>query len=382
MEPARAGGSCSAREITAVALLVGALILALYTIVTEREGLQKDDARHYLQMAQSAEYVARLPYTFRVLSPRLAGLWRDDPLAGFTAVTLISLEVAAVALYAYQRAVGLSKMAALAGAVLFAVSGGAIRVLTTPVYVDALTYASEAAAFLFLATGRFRSFLAAVTIGALNRETALLLIPLYVAANPSGAWRRAATWLVLTLPVAALGAVVLLQLWRAAVLGGDASLGSIAPAARAFRPEGLTLTELFDLFSTFGVLWLLAARNLPGPTELQRRALVFGLLVILQLVVARGDEGRVLSHLFVIVMPLAALEIDRLRAAGARRGSLLALALVVASAASMVHGRWIIFEPAGLRYAIVAAGSLVAIALVGYATWTQRDRAGVPGRAR
>ena len=68
-----------------------------------------------------------------------------------------------------------------------------------------------------------------------------------------------------------------------------------------------------------GVLWLLALPHLPGPTAFQRRALVYAALVILQLTVSRGDEGRNLSHLFPVVIPLAMLDVQRVLGVGGRR---------------------------------------------------------------
>ena len=56
--------------------------------------------------------------------------------------------------------------------------------LTTPVYVDAVTYLTEAAAFWLLARRQFWPFLAVVTVGVLNRETALLLVALYLVVEP------------------------------------------------------------------------------------------------------------------------------------------------------------------------------------------------------
>ena len=166
------------RELAAVLSLTGLVTLALYAFATTRVGLRIDDAGQYYQMAESPSYLARLPYTFRVLTPGLAGFWPGDPLAGFTLVTLLALPLAATALYAYMRAINLGRPVALAGALLFAVSGGSIRMLTTPVYVDALTYLTEVAAFWLLARHRFWPFLAVVAVGVLNRETALLLVVL------------------------------------------------------------------------------------------------------------------------------------------------------------------------------------------------------------
>jgi hypothetical protein len=339
------------------------LLLALYAFGTTRVGLQKDDADQYYQMAESASYLARLPYTFRVLTPALASLWPSDPVPGFTLVTLVALTLAATGLYAYQRVVGLVGAAALSGALLFAVSGGSIRMLTTPDYVDAVTYLTEAAAFWFLAAGWFWPFLLTVTVGVLNRETALLLVVLYLVVEPPrrGTWKQAA--LVVLVPSVVFGAVILAKLAAGGVLSGATPLSTLAPFARTFRQDLPSLTEAFDLYSTFGVMWLLALPHLPGPTSFQRRALVFAALVILQLTVSRGDEGRNLSHLFPVLIPLAMLDVQRTWAIGGRAGPILTVVLVVACAASMVHARWTILEPTALRYGLVALGTAVALLL-------------------
>ena len=109
----------------------------------------------------------------------------------------------------------------------------------------------------------------------------------------------------------------------------------------------------------FGVLWLLAVRHLPGPTAFQRRALVYGALVILQLTVSRGDEGRNLSHLFPVVIPLAMLEVQaRAGDVGGRLGMLLATA--AGGRLRGEHGARPLddLEPAALRYGLVAVGPI------------------------
>jgi hypothetical protein len=344
-------------------VLTALVTLLLFAFGTTRVGLQKDDAGQYYRMAESPGYLARLPYTFRVLTPALAGLWPGDPVAGFTLVTLLALPLAATALYAYQRALGLERPAALAGAVLFALSGGAIRMLTTPVYVDGLTYLTVAAAFWLLARRQVWPFVAVVTVGVLNRETALLLVLLYLVVEPPrrATWRRAAVALVL--PSVVFGVVVVRKLAVGGVLDGSVALATLAPFARTFRQDLPTLPELFDVYSTFGVLWLLAARHLPGPASFQRRALVYAALVVLQLTVSRGDEGRNLSHLFPVLIPLAMLDVQRAATVGGRRGLLLTIVLAAACALSMVHARWTILEPALLRYGLVLLGTVVALVI-------------------
>ncbi len=353
----------SRRELIAVWFIAVGLIVLLYAFGTTRVGLQKDDAGQYFQMAESWTYLARLPYTFRVLSPGVAGLWPGDPVPGFTLLTLVALPLAATALFAYQRAIDLSRPAALAGALLFSVSGGAIRMLTTPVYVDGITYLTEAAAFWLLARRQFWPFLAVVTLGVLNRETSLLLVALYLVVEPPSraTWKRAA--LAIVLPSVVLGLVVVVKLAAGGVLSGATSASTLAPFARTFQQTLPSLPELFDVYSTLGVLWLLAIRHLPGPTSFQRRALVYAGLVVLQLTVSRGDEGRNLSHLFPVVIPLAMLEVERTLALGGRRGIMLTVALVIGCATSMVHARWTILEPAAFRYGLVAAGTTLALAV-------------------
>jgi hypothetical protein len=108
---------------------------------------------------------------------------------------------------------------------------------------------------------------------------------------------------------------------------------------------------------------LLALKNLPGSAPFQRRALLFGALLLAQLAVARGDESRNLSHLFPLVVPLAMLEVQRLLESQLRYRVLLAGLLALACAASMVHARWTILEPAALRYGLVALGTATALAI-------------------
>lgn len=353
----------SRHELASVLVLCGAVVLLLYAFGTTRVGLRIDDAGQYYQMAEAPPFLARLPYTFRILTPGLAGLWPGDPIVGFTLVTLLALPLAATALYAYQRAIDLSRAAALAGALLFSLSGGSVRMLTTPVYVDALTYLTEAAAFWLLARRRFWSFVVVVTLGVLNRETALLLVALYLVVEPPGraTWRRAL--LVVLVPTAVLGVVVVVKLAAGGVLGGATPLTVLAPFARTFRQDLPSLADLFDVYSMLGVTWVLAVRHLPGPIPFQRRALVFAALVVLQLTVSRGDEGRNLSHLFPIVIPLAMLDVQRALGAGGRLGSVLAALLVVGCALSMVHARWTVLDAAVLRYGLVALGTAMALAI-------------------
>jgi hypothetical protein len=190
--------------------------------------------------------LTRLPYTFRLLTPLLAAAWPGGVLDGFTIVTVTSLALACTALYGYQRVIGLSAVSALCGAGLFAVSGGAIRMLTTPTYLDAFTYVTEAAAFLFLSTAMFWPFITVVVLGILNRETAFLLIPLYFFATPAE-WRtRRRDCVAVGVPLAAFLVAAGLKLWAGGAFERGAQLEALAPHARTFRQDALSLTGRFS----------------------------------------------------------------------------------------------------------------------------------------
>src|SRR6201999_297013 len=110
--------------------------------------------------------------------------------------------------------------------------------------------------------------------GGVMGQTALLQMPVYLVIEPPSraTWRRAV--LVLVVPALALGLVIVWKLSIGGVLSGATPIATLAPFARTFRQDLLSLTDAFDLYSTFGVLWLLGLRRLPGATSFQRRALV------------------------------------------------------------------------------------------------------------
>jgi hypothetical protein len=334
-------------------------VLVLYALVTQRTGLFKDDTRHYALMAQDPTYLPRLPYAFRVLTPLLVQLMPLETVSAFTVVTLAGLWLCALFLYAFLRALGLGPWATGAGVVLFLGSGATTRALTTPLYVDTLTYLTELAAFYFLLVRREAFFGATLVLGTLNRETTLFLAPVYLLQlRDAGRLRRSdlpRVALVLGAPVVALLAVAATKLVANGALVDGA--GALAPRARTFEQNVPSLADLADIYSVFGAAWLLAAANLRQAPRIIRHGLAFGLLVVLQLAVSRGDESRNLSHLLPLVIPLAALEFQRLPKAPAA-------GLLLACLASVVNARWVILPNAALRYGLVAAGSLAALALM------------------
>jgi hypothetical protein len=373
----------SAIELAAVATAALAVLLILHGLVTARGEVLKDDSRHYAMVAEDPAYLPRLPYSFRVLTPLVVYLLPFETMAGFTVVTIAALWLTALFLYAFLRALGLSQWIGGVGMSLLLVSGATVRALSNPAYVDALSYLTEMAAFYFLLMGRDRLFTATVVIGVVNKETALLLIPVFLlkllgeGRLGRSDLRRVASHVLL--PLATLGAVVAFRLMAGGAL--ENGLSPLEPMPRTFQQTIPSPQDLADIYSVFGIGWVLAAANLRRSPQVLRWGLLYAALILLQLSVARGDEGRVFSHLLPLVIPLAALEFRSLS-----RGP--AVGLLVACLASMVHSRWVIVPGPYLRYGLVAAGSLAALVMLLSRRWTVRFRptdgspaeAAVPGR--
>jgi hypothetical protein len=331
---------------------------------TERAGLFKDDTEYYRRLAENLADPAHLPYTFRLLTPWIVSLLPMERVAGFTAVTVISLVSAAVLVYVFSARLGYS-LAACAGALtVFLFSSVVIRMLTTPTYVDSLTYALSMASLLALLTLRDSAFCTLVTIGVFNRETALLLLPSYLAARwpvrGSAAWIR--TGIVCAIPMAAL-AVLLLGKLAAMGLLVDPLEGVLSLNYTGYVQRVPRLGDLMDAFSLFGVAWavlFLGWRSAP------RWLLLYGALVLAQLLIARGDESRVLSNLFPLVIPLVARLLERARSLGL--ATMVALVLLIIT--STVHFRWSWIHLDSMRYSLVAMGTIGGLALI---VWIYRS---------
>ena len=346
-----------------------AALLILHGLVTARGEVLKDDSRHYAMVAEEPAYLPRLPYSFRVLTPLLVHFLPFETTAGFAVVTIAALSLTALFLYAFLRALDLSHWIGGAGVALLLGSGATVRALSNPMYVDALSYLTEMAAFYFLLIGKDRLFTATLIIGVMNKETALLLIPVYLLKLlGEGRLRRSDLSRVarhVVLPLATLGALVAFRLLAGGAL--ENGLSPLEPMPRTFQQTIPSPQELADIYSVFGIGWVLAAANLRHSPKILRWGLLYGLLILLQLSVARGDEGRVFSHLLPLVIPLAALEFRNL-------GTGPAAGLLVACLASMVHSRWVIVPGPPLRYAVVAAGSLAALVMLLSRRWSEKSR--------
>jgi hypothetical protein len=343
-----------------------AFLGAFYLWGTERAGLFKDDTEYYGRLAGDLTDPGRLPYTFRLLTPWLVSLVPLDTAAAFTLVTLVSLLVTALLLYAFMTRLGYQQFASLGALTVFLCSSVVIRMLTTPTYVDSLTYALTLAAFLALVARKDVLFSVLVGVGATNRETALLLLPSYLVARwpIHGLGSSSRATLVCAFPVLVLAVVIVSKLVAMGVftqgLEGASSLAYTGYVQRIPR-----LGDLLDVYSLFGVAWLaLIVGWRTAPRWLQ----LYAALVMAQLLISRGDESRNLSHLFPLVIPLVAMLLEKVDS----RSRPVMASLVVCTILSMVHYRWTLILLDVLRYALVAFGTIASVVIIAWTRWEGR----------
>jgi hypothetical protein len=208
-------------------------------------------------------------------------------------------------------------------------------------------------------------------VGVTNRETALLLLPSDLASRRAWPDRSPLSSAILVWIVHLMTLVVL-------VVGKAAAAGLLAPGAdwSSMRYGGASarlpqMGDLADVYTEFGALWIVAVLGLVRARARLAVVLPYAVLVVLQVLIARGDESRVLSHLFPFVLLASALELGAIWSRvprGPARWVPLGL-LVLGAALSMVHFRWTIVPWSAVRYSCVGLGTLLVLGVLAWLQW-------------
>ncbi|HEY7511042.1 MAG TPA: hypothetical protein VIG50_12360 [Vicinamibacteria bacterium] len=312
-----------------IALAAGAGVLAAVALAAQssrvrdprlvytRFELPAFDAYAYVAMAEEPRVFTVAPWGYRVLTPALAhAAALGAParvLRGFRAVNGAALVAAAVLLWLFQRRLGLRAWAALAGVIAFALAPPVAELLRNPFLADAVLVALETAFLLALQAGAGAPALALLAgLGALAKESFLLLLPVAFLARRQADGRRRALLLTACSAAAAVTATVLLRGWWTPHLEAPApglsprTLVAAAANLRAFlgrQPWGAWL-----LLAT-GAVALLAARRPQGRGLLAR----YGYVALAALaapffnpvVFSIGDVRRLVVHALPVLVPLA-----------------------------------------------------------------------------
>jgi hypothetical protein len=277
------------------------------------------DALNYYEMSQHTGARVENPFALRMLSPwlvhvanKLTGLSLDSLWLAFTLVmTLASVIVFFEFLWTHLKLQLFTS--AFAAAALACTFWYAPYALSNPYLVDPLNNLLYLIALWLLFRRKLIWFTVVIIVGTINKETTLLLAPLY----PILAWTRSRTWRdkdvlwgVLAC-VVAIAAYIGFRFWATSLIGGaygfgagQANNGLLGNVRFALSSGKQSLhTALFDTFHFF---WLIFAYGLYR--EYRRRGLQSVLLVASAWLALCCLAGRLVAtdtqRVFVMMAPL------------------------------------------------------------------------------
>ncbi len=166
------------REILVALLISGVLVIGISLCVGKTQKFNGDEYRYVMQ-AENPLSVLMPPHGLRILTPRLAWLIPVDLRQGFYIMTLLSMTGTVALAYILLRTIGCTiPISATALSVLLLHRGIHESLFHYPL-VDSLSFLLIELGILATLLQRDRLFSLSLTLGVLNRETSLFLIPFY-----------------------------------------------------------------------------------------------------------------------------------------------------------------------------------------------------------
>ncbi|MFE0026032.1 hypothetical protein [Amycolatopsis sp. NPDC059021] len=371
---------------------LGLVTVTLLNVISyanvERDAHRKawGDAVNYFRMSEQTGAPVDNPFALRMLSPWL--VHRAHLLTGFSLDTLwlgltIAATLAAVIVFFefLWRHLNLRLFtAALVAAALACTFWYAPYAFSNPYLVDPLNNLLYVCAIWAAFRRRLVLFTVFVIVGSLNKETTLLLAPLY----PLLVWTQERT----LRHRGVLGGIAALvvsgaayfgyRLWAQHLIGGDYGFGTGQANASLLDNIRFALsankgTDQLELFTTFHFLWLIFAYGLYRLYRahgLRSELLVASLWLFACCVAGRlvaTDTARVIVMMAPLVLAVTAVVLDRQR--GEHRRAWVGLLLFLYVALSL---RWIP-APASLVLDVAGAAGFVVLA-----TFPVRSRSVIP----
>lgn len=163
---------------TVILILTTVLMIVFFGRTTELVG----DMKWYLRIAEAAPTIdpnMRQPFAFRLLGPYLVGLLPFTETVGFRIVTIVSAFGLVLSFYYLLRYTGLSSFASLTSAVLVTLNRYTFgnTVWRNFMVSDFLVLIFIIVMFLAMWKSRWTVFGITLVLGAMTRETAMLMVP-------------------------------------------------------------------------------------------------------------------------------------------------------------------------------------------------------------
>lgn len=363
--PSRASLIPDLISAVAISLVLTAII---YLFLTSRADIRDgNDNAIYMAMAENPSTYYLYPFRSRILTPIIVHFLPVELKLGFMISTFVSVNLTAIMLFLFMRRLGLSRTSSLLMLSVYLFSWGPVHSLTNPFLSDPLTYLFLVSGFYLLLGTSDLTFAIITFCGALNRETSLFLLPSYYLTIRKQSSRLAALFRTLLIAIPPVAAIAYLGFaphsssvtWTSNYLNASSIV--------RIMQHHIAKNALFDVYSTFGAVWVLSILNIDkteAASRLLRTNTIFTTLVLLQLLIAT-DESRLLAFLFPLVIPLGAYEFERTlqRFPSGYKGIVLLVTLVLGEIASLVNWRWVLIPDRYLRYLLVVLGTLTTLAV-------------------
>ncbi|MGH9324140.1 MAG: hypothetical protein ACRD21_01195 [Vicinamibacteria bacterium] len=313
-DSARVRGRDVAVAALAAFLWIFVSLLPLRAIPRAAEEAPGLDAHIYIAMAESPSVFTMPPFGYRIGAPLLARLLPLPLEAAFFTVTALSLLAVSLFAYLLLREWGFDHELSLLGLGFVAAAPEVTRFLNNYFLVDAAAVAGTALLLLGIErrwSSGAMAFL--LLIASLVKETAFFVLPvlyLRLALPRLVDGRAAAQTLLVALP--ALASAFWLRLGWGGASTGFPYLTPWSVPRRAWFGSYVSYQDIW--VNLFGFLGLLAAANAftaEGRAFL-RRYWPYLALVLAQLIVPRNSD-RLLFFAFPVVIPLALLELLRMK---------------------------------------------------------------------
>jgi hypothetical protein len=292
-------------------LLVALVVTAVWRKVLPLSVPRCCDARVYLTMAADPANVVKSPYSSRVLVPWLTHLIGGPPQLTFDRISLACMVTTGPLVYALTRRLGAVHWAALLAMVGLLSSRAWVFYLYDPWLTDPAAMLLVAAAFLAIVSGRVWMVALVGVVFAGVRE---LFVGL---AAPAFGWLRGRLG---TLRAALAAGLLVLPGWlvhqwimrTVPSRGGRGFLGQTIFGLGSWFSDrgGVGYLLVVAIVLSFGCWWVLAA---PSLGDDRVRPLLWWLVPVFGQFLFGGDWGRFALYAFPVVIPAAALTLQRLR---------------------------------------------------------------------
>jgi hypothetical protein len=302
-----------------VGQLLLALLVALAVIAVWRKVLPLSvplccDAKQYLTIAADPSQLVKSPYAHRVLIPYLTHWIGGDPLLTFDRISLACMVATGPLVYALTRRLGAVHWAALLVMVGLLSSRAWVYYLYSPWLTDPAAMLLVAAAFLAIVSGWVWLLAPISIVFAGVRE---LFIGL---AAPAFGWMRRRLGTVRAALTAGLLVLPgwLVYRWIVSTTpsqevpgGGGLKSQTIFGLGTWFEDRGgMRHLLVVAIVLSFGCWWVVAV---PSLWDERVRPLLWWLVPVFAQFIFGGDWGRFLLYAFPVVIPAAALTLQRLR---------------------------------------------------------------------